>query len=74
MKKALSLTILFYSTLLNAQDYFHYGDKKAILDNGSIKREILLDNNKVVCSTLYLNGFGNNFVSKSKEFSFSVNS
>jgi alpha-galactosidase len=72
MKKALSLTILFCSILLNAQDYFHYSDKKAILDNGSIKREILIDN-KVVCSSLYLSGFEKNYVSKSKEFSFSVN-
>jgi len=73
MKKILVPILLFYSIILSAQDYFKIDKDAVILDNGYIRREISVTENMVSCSNLFLAGLKDNFLSNSKEFSFSLN-
>jgi len=73
MKKILVPILLFYSIILSAQDYFKIDKDAVILDNGYIRREISVAENKVSCSNMFLTGLKDNFLSNSKEFSFSLN-
>ena len=62
-----------FPVILNAQDYYRISQNGITLDNGSIRRDISIAGTRVGCSDLYLTGMKDNFLSGSKEFSFSLN-
>jgi alpha-galactosidase len=72
MKKFLYLLVLC-SLTLGAQDFYKFSGQKIMLDNGAIRREISLANNRISCTGLFLPASAENFLSESREFSFTLN-
>jgi alpha-galactosidase len=73
MKRTIFLFILWIPCLLQAQDFVKTAGDVIILDNGFIHREISLSGNRLSCSVLLMNQLKDNFISRSREFSFTVN-
>ena len=73
MKRIALLLILCIPGLLPAQDFVKIAGDEIILDNGFIHREISLSGNSLSCSVLLMKPLKENFISSSREFSFTVN-
>lgn len=73
MKKTIFSCLLLYSLTLSAQDYFRRSNDEIILDNGYVRRQISVSGDKISTSSLFFNDLKNSYVTKSKEFSFSMN-
>ena len=74
MKKKVFFPVLFLlSVNITAQDYFRLTKDVLILDNGNIRREISTAGNRFFSSALIMPGMKENFISDSREFSFSLN-
>lgn len=70
------LVILLAGSMIAAQESYKWDKDKLILDNGFIKRQLIIDRktNGIFTDQLYLNGFEKNFLSwKSPEFAFRIN-
>ncbi len=67
------LSFVLTHTFLFAQQFASWKDNKLILDNGIVKREIAIEENKIITNGLRLNGNDLNFDTRdSKEFSFLI--
>jgi len=73
MKKELFILVFFLVNQSYGQNYFKASDSRIFLDNGLISKEIVLNQDSVFSSGLFLKSETENYIEKSKEFSFSVN-
>ncbi|HYW96355.1 MAG TPA: alpha-galactosidase [Bacteroidales bacterium] len=73
MKNLLVALLFFIFTGLNAQEYYSLNDQVLRLSNGSLTREISFLHDSVTGRSLTIPGQGEEFLRRSREFSFRVN-
>jgi alpha-galactosidase len=73
MKKTLFILLFFWANHSAGQNYYKISDNSISLGNGIISKEIKLSRDSLFSSGLFLRSVAENYIRKSKEFSFSAN-
>lgn len=73
MNRILILLLLLSTVKVYTQDYYTASEASILLDNGKIFRGLNIINDSIYSTELSVTAGGNNFIYKSREFSFLIN-